>query len=203
MDQLFKIQNDKGWKTLLASDYILMFVNRSYDSAEEFLEKFNEKGLLKERMEISILDIRKMVHPENNGQGITVVYPGREKDIWLNLGFTNESEREQFIRIVSKPRKMTAQLTQVNIFKAIASLLTGLGIIAMFTFLTYGNAIMIKRGGQLNADGTRSMPRGLFAWLGKTLGSDGALVAGTALGMLCLYLIYKRLQSRPNEIVYS
>jgi hypothetical protein len=203
MNQLFKLQNEKTWKSLLLTDDSLMLVNKSYSSAEEFLEKFNEKGLLKERLELSILDITKISHPEKEGQKATITYPYKNSEKTLELSFVSEAEQQQFIQIVSRARKMVASVAQVSTWKAISPFVIGLVITAFFTFLTYSDAEIIEAGGEVDTSGRRSLYKQLFAWLGGVLGTNGAIAAGSIIGLLCIYFIYKRLQSKPNEIVYA
>ncbi|MGF2414071.1 hypothetical protein [Ferruginibacter sp.] len=202
MDQLFKLQNEKTWKTLLLTGNNIMLVNKSYNSPEEFLEKFSEKGLLKERLEISVLDISKIVHPEKEAKTVTITYPKKDKVTELPLVFETEAEQEQFIIAVSKPRKMTATSQQVSLLKAISSPLIGLGITALLSFIVYEDAQIIEMGGEVNTSGRKSLYKKLFAWLAETLGTQGTLAVGIGIGLVCAYFIYKNLQLRPVEIVY-
>ena len=203
MDQLFKLQNEKTWKTLLLTGNNIMLVNKSYNSPEEFLEKFSEKGLLKERLEISVLDISKIVHPEKEGKTVTITYPKKDKDTELALVFETVAEQEQFVNAVSKPRNMTASSQQVSVLKAIGSPLIGLGVTALFAFIVYEDAQIIEAGGEVNTSGRKSLYKKLFAWLAETLGTQGTIAAGAVIGLVCIYFIYKNLQSRPVEVVYS
>jgi hypothetical protein len=203
MDQLFKLQNEKTWKTLLLTGNNIMLVNKSYNSPEEFLEKFSEKGLLKERLEISALDISKIVHPEKEGKTVTITYPKKDKDAELALVFETVAEQEQFVNAVSKPRNMTASSQQVTVLKAIGSPLIGLGVTALFAFIVYEDAQIIEAGGEVNTSGRKSLYKKLFAWLAETLGTQGTIAAGAVIGLVCVYFIYKNLQSRPVEVVYT
>lgn len=203
MDQLFKLQNEKTWKTLLLTGNNMMLVNKSYSSTEEFLEKFSEKALLKERLEISVLDISKIVHPEKEGKTLTITYPKKDKATELPLVFETAAEQEQFVNAVSKPRNMTASSQQVSVLKAIGSPLIGLGITALFAFIVYEDAHIIEAGGEVNTSGRKSLYKKLFAWLAETLGTQGTIAAGAVIGLVCVYFIYRNLQSRPVEVVYS
>lgn len=202
MSQLFKLRNEKTWKTLLLNEHDIMIVSKSYSSPEEFIEKFHEKGLLKERLEISILDIRKIVHPQESNT-VTITYPKKDKEAELKLDFDSIAEQEQFVKAVTAPRKFTATTQQVSFFKAIGSPLAGLAITALFTFITYEDAVILEEGGEVNTSGRRSLYKQLFAWLAETLGTQGTIIAGAAVGLLCVYFIYKNLRSRPVEVVYS
>lgn len=203
MNQLFKLHNDKGWKTLLVTDNSLMFVNKSYDSADEFLEKFNEKGLFKDRLELSVLDVTKIVHAEKNANTATITYTNKDKSKELPLIFADILEMEKFVEGITKQRKMMASTNQVSVLKAIGPSLIGLVVTAFLTWVVYMDAEIIESGGEVDTSGRRSLYKKLFAWLGEQLGTQGTLIAGGAIGLICLYFIYKNLQSRPNEVVYS
>ncbi len=203
MNQLFKLNNEKGWKTLLLTADSLLFVNKSYSAEDEFLEKFNEKGLFKERLELSVLDVTKITHPEKQGSIATINYLSKEKDKELALTFESEAEMEQFIKEVSKHRKMTASVSEVSVFKAIGPSLIGLGITSFCTWVVYMDAQIIENGGEVNTSGRRSLFKKLFAWLGEQLGTQGTLIGGGLIGLVCLYFIYKNLQSKPKQVVYE
>jgi hypothetical protein len=203
MNQFFKLRNEKTWKTLLLTENEIMIVNKSYDSPEEFLEKFNEKGLLKERLEISVLDVSKIVYSEIAVNAVTITYPKKDKETELKLVFDNVVEQEQFVQAVAKPRGMAGTTQQVSVMKAIGSPLIGLGVTALLAFITYQDAEIIEAGGEVDTSGRRSLYKKLFAWLGETLGTQGTIIAGAAIGLLCIYFIYKNLKARPVEVVYS
>lgn len=203
MNQLFKLQNEKGWKTLLFTDSNLLFVNKSYNTPDEFLEKFNEKGFLKERLELSIVDITEVKHPEKAGNTATINYSSNDKSKELALVFENDNEKETFVQQVVTKRKLQPYTNQVSVLKAIGPSLIALAITAFTTWVVYMDAQIIENGGEVNTSGRRSLYKKLFAWLGEQLGTLGTLAAGGALGLVCLYFVYKNLKSRPNEIVYS
>jgi hypothetical protein len=203
MDQLFKLQNEKDWKTLLLTNGGLMLVNKSYSTPDEFVEKFHEKGLLKQRMELAVSDITKIAYPEKKPTSTTITYLKKDKESKLMLEFSSQAEQEEFVTTVAKSRNMTASTTQVNVLKAIGPSLLALGLTALFTFIVHEDAKIIEMGGEVNTSGRRSLYKKLFAWLGETLGTQGTLIAGAAAGLLCAYFIYKNLKSKPVEVIYS
>lgn len=203
MNQLFKLNNEKGWKTLLVTDYSLRFVNKSYGTEDEFLEKFNEKGLFKERLELSVLDVTKITHPEKQGNIATISYINNESNKELALTFESETEMEQFVRELSRHRKLTASVSEVSTLKAIGPSLIGLGVTALLTWIVYMDAQIIENGGEVNTSGRRSLFKKLFAWLAEQLGTQGTLIAGGVIGVACLYFVYKNLQSKPKQVVYE
>lgn len=203
MNQLFKLQNEKTWKTLLLSEDTIMIVNKSYNSPEEFVEKFHEKGLLKERLEIAVADVSKMVHAEKEDNTLTITYPQKNSDTTLLLVFTTAAEKQQFIETVAKPRNMTTTTQQVTVLKAIGSPLLGLGLSALFTYVVFTDAQIIEAGGEVDTSGRKSLYKKLFTWLADMLGTQGSILAGVAMALVCSYFIYKNLRSRPVEIVYS
>lgn len=203
MNQHFKLQNDKTWKTLLVTDDSLLLVNKSYSSAEEFLEKFQEKGLLKQRLELSVLDISKITHPEKRSNTAAITYSAKNDSKTLPLIFENEDEKEQFVQSLAGKRKFTGEPMQVSVLKAIGPSLIGLAVTAFLTFVVHMDAQIIENGGEVNTSGRRSLFKKLFAWLGEQLGTQGTLIAGGVIALICLYFVYRNLQSRPVEIVYS
>ncbi len=203
MNQLFALKNEKNWKTLLLTDDSILLVNKSYSTADEFLEKFNEKGFLKQRLEILLIDVKEIRHPENGGAAARINYLRNNKAVNLDLIFTGQAEQQEFVNTVSKTNRMTATTGQISVMRAIGPSLIGLAITSLFTFIIYNDAEIIEMGGEVNTSGRRSLYKQLFAWLGKVLGTQGTLIAGGAIAILCIYFIYKNLQSRPLEVVYS
>ena len=199
MSQLFKLRNEKNWKSLLLTDDSLLLVNKSYSSPEEF----QEKGLLKQRLELSVQDVIKITHPEKQSNTATVTYNVKHNSKVLPLVFENETEQEKFVQTVVAKRKFTGTASQVSVLKAIGSPLIGLAVTAFLTFVIHLDAEIIENGGEVNTSGRRSLYKKLFAWLGGQLGTQGTLIAGGIIALICLYFIYKNLQSRPNEIVYA
>ncbi|RYE16847.1 MAG: hypothetical protein EOP51_25060 [Sphingobacteriales bacterium] len=202
MNQLFKLQNQKTWKSLLLTDQAILVVNKSYSSEEEFLEKFSEKGMLKERLEISLLDVRRIAHAEQNNTA-TITYPKKDSDTDLLLEFVSVADQQQFVQTVAKARQFNSDTQHVSTWKAISSPVIGLAITALFTYITYQDALIIEAGDEVDTSGRRSLYKQAFAWLGENLGTQGTLIAGGAIGLLCAFLIYKNLKSKPVEIVYS
>jgi hypothetical protein len=203
MDRLFDLKNEKNWKSLLLTDDSILLVNKSYSTADEFLEKFNEKGFLKQRLEISLFDIKEIRHPEKGGSAARINYLRKSKGINLDLIFASETEQQEFVNAVSKMKKMIAITGQISVLRAIGPALIGLAITALFTFIIYSDAEIIEMGGEVDTSGRRSLYKQLFAWLGEKLGTLGTLIAGGAIALLCIYFIYKNLQSRPLEVIYS
>ncbi len=203
MNQLFKLNNEKGWKTLLVTDDSLRFVNKSYSTEDEFLEKFNEKGLFKERLELSVLDVTKITYAEKHGNIASINYLSKENNKDLALTFESEAEMEQFIQAVIKHRKMVSSVSEVSTLKAIGPSLIGLGVTALLTWIVYMDAQVIENGGEVNTSGRRSLYKKLFAWLAEQLGTQGTLIAGGIIGLICIYFVYKNLQSKPTQVVYE
>ena len=203
MNQVFKLNNEKNWKSLLLTSDSILLTNKSYSTPEEFLEKFNEKGFLKQRQEISLFDVKEIRHPEKGGVTARINYNQKNKSTNLDLTFASEYEQQEFVNFISKSNKLIATTNQVSVMKAIGPSLIGLAITVFFTFITYIDAEVYEAGGSVDTSGRRSLYKKLFAWLGETLGTQGTLLAGGAISLLCLYFIYRNLQSRPMEVVYS
>ncbi len=202
MPQLFKLQNQKTWKTLLLNEQDLMVVNKSYDSPEEFMEKFHEKGMLKERLEIAASEISRLAYAEQSNSA-TITYLKKNDDATLMFDFTSIEAQEQFVASLAKSRNFSAQTEEVSTWRAISSPVVGLAMTALFTFIVYEDAAITEAGGEVDTSGRRSLYKQLFAWLGENLGTQGTLIVGGAVAAFCCLLIYKKIKSRPVEIVYS
>jgi len=203
MEQLFKIRNEKSWRTLLLTETTLQLVNTDYKTIEDFKEKYEEKGFLKKRLEVSVLDISSIRHPKKNGTAVTITYSDKDKHTDLLLNFDSEADRDAFIATVSKPRNMVAGEGKQSRGKAILPSLVGLGITIFFTWIVYEDAWVLEQGGDIDTSGRRSLYKMAFKWLAEQLGTTGSLVAGGAISLVFLYFIYKNLQSPPEEVVYK
>jgi hypothetical protein len=203
MDQLFALQNEKSWKTLLTDGTIIRLVNEKYKTPEEFLEKYEEKGFMKKRLEISVLDIQKVTHPDKEANNATIEYTDRSSTTSLELEFDNYLERDQFVGLVSKTRRFTATTGSMGVFKAITPSLIGLGVTALLGFLVYIDAQALEAGEDVNTSGRRSLYKKLFAWLAEMLGTTGTLAVTGAIALLCIYFIYKNVKNPPSQVVYS
>lgn len=203
MIRLFALKNEKNWKSLLLTPDRLMLVNKVYKTPEDFIEKFHEKAFLKQRLELSTLDILEIRHPEKESGTAKIFYTIKNKRTGLDLSFASSLEQQQFVDAVTKPRKMIATTAQVGVMRSIGPSLLGLGFTALFTFIVYYDAEIIESGGEVDTGGRRSLYKQLFAWLAETLGTEGTLLAGGAIGLLCVYFIYSKLKKRPVEVIYG
>lgn len=203
MNQLFRLQNEKNWKSLLLTPDTIMLVNKVYKTAEEFTEKFHEKEFLKQRLEISLADVLQLSHPEKEGNTAKLFYTAKNKKTGLDLILTDTMAQQQFVASIVQSRRLTSNTSQVSVMRAIGPSLLGLGLTALFTFVVYEYAETYEYGGTPDFSGRRSLYKRLFAWLGEMLGTQGTLLAGGAIALLCIYFIYKNLKARPMEVVYS
>jgi hypothetical protein len=203
MHRLFRLKNEKNWKSLLLSADRILLANTVYKTEEEFVEKYEQKGFLKSRLAIDIIDVTELRHPEKESDTARVTYNKNGKAVHLDLIFFNVEEKNSFIGTIARQKKLIATTTQVSVMKAIGPSLIGLAFTVLFTFIIYLDAEVIESGGEVDTSGRRSLYKQLFAWLGEKLGTQGTLIAGCAFALLCFYFIYKNLQSRPMEVVYS
>lgn len=203
MNQLFKLSNPNAWKSLLLTEDSILIANKSYHDEAAFLENFHEKGLLKQRLELSYLDITKLTHTEKESNSAVMSYNLKISGKPLLLVFENATERDKFVQTVVAKRKFTGTVSQVSILKAIGSPFIGLAVTAFVTFAVYTDAQIVENGGVVNTSGRKALYKKLFAWLGEQLGTQGALIAGSIVALICLFFVYKNLKARPNEIVYS
>jgi len=197
MNLIFPLENDKSWRTALVQDQQILLINKRYDTAEDFLKSYEEKGLFKQKAVIEIPAITTMEHPEKTGLQLTITAGKKQM-----LQFASQSDMDTVSAYIAKARNLKDSVMAVSKFKAISPSLFGLVLTALFTFIIYEDALIIESGGEVNTSGRRSLYRQLFAWLGGQLGSTGTLVAGTLAASACIYFIVKGLKNPPNKVVY-
>jgi len=197
--QLFPLTNDKSWRSLLIRDGNLYLINQNYKTDDDFWEGYQKKGLLKKKKEVVIANISKLAHPEKNGRRLDVV----ASDGKFFMDFANENDLMEVTDYLQKERRLTATTNTVSTFKAISPSLIGLGLTALFTYVIYQDALVLEDGYTIDTSGRRSLFKLLFAWLAEKLGSQGTLIAGGVIGVICLYFLFKAMRNPPNEVVYE
>jgi hypothetical protein len=204
MNRLFTLKDEKAkWRSLLLTTEAILLVNQFYGTSDEFLENFNKKGLLKLRLDIPLSNIIEIGYPEKSGSSMRINYLRKNKSANVNFFFENQAEQQEFIFTVLTIKKMTATTKEVSILKAIIKFLIGLLVTAFFIVAIYKDAQKIEMGGAVATSGEYWLIEKLLAWLAKILGTEGTLFAGSALGLIWVYFIYRNLRLRPLEVVYS
>lgn len=203
MSQIYALQNDKSWKTAYVDDTIIRLVNERYKTTEEFNEKYEAKGFLKSRLEISILDITAVAHKESDASSVTITYSGKKEDMQQAFEFAGSDERDEFIRTVIKPRNLQLQSGKMPWHKAIGPSVLGLFLVIVFGAITYFDAKALEAGEEVDVSGRRSLYKRLFAWLAELLGTTGSIAVFGGLALVCCYFIYKNIKTPPNMVIYS
>jgi hypothetical protein len=202
MNQVFSLNNNKSWKSVLVQDDRLLLINKSYDNPDEFLKGYDDEGLgrlLKQKKEINFLEITSLKHGEKEADELTL----HHNSDTTALEFSNNEDLAATVEHIATKKQFTRQSGQVGTWKAIQSPIIGLGLVALFGWIIYGEAKTLENGGTIEITGRRRLYKQLFAWLADKLGSTGTLVVTALLAAACLYFIYTRLKRPPNQILYS
>ncbi|AXY73123.1 hypothetical protein D3H65_03670 [Paraflavitalea soli] len=201
MNQVFPLNNEKSWQSLLVTDEKLFVINRSYDNPNDFMKGFNDEGLgrlLKSKKEIDVQYITGLQHAEKEPVELKIVH---EKKIMLK--FRNPADLAEVATWLAGKRLLKMNTQQLTPLKAIQRQLIGLALIALFGWVLYTEAKTIEEGGTIDFSGRRAGMKRLMAWVAEQLGTQGVLiVAGLAIAA-CGYFIYKNIKTPPNQVVYA
>jgi len=201
MNQVFPLNNDKSWQSLLLTDEKLFVINRSYDNPDEFTKGYNDEGLgrlLKSKKEIDVQYITGLQHAEKDPVELTIIH---EKKIMLK--FRNKADLEEVATWLAGKRHFKIETQQLTPLKAIQGQLLGLGLIALFTYVLYDEAKTIEEGGTIDFTGRRAGMKRMMAWVAEQLGTQGVLLVAGAAVLACGYFLYKNLKTPPNKVVYA
>jgi hypothetical protein len=202
MNQVFPLNNNKSWKSVLIQEDKLLLINKSYDSPDEFIKGYEDEGLgrlLKQKKEINFSEINSLAHGEKEADELTLHH---NSDTTV-LEFSDNKDLAATVDHIAARKQFTPQSGQVGSWKAIQSPVIGLGLVALFGWIVYGEAKTLESGGTIEITGRRRLYKQLFAWLADKLGSTGTLILASLLAVACLYFIYTRLKRPPSQILYS
>ncbi len=202
MNQVFSLNNNKSWKSVLVQEDKLFLINKSYDNPDEFIKGYEDEGLgrlLKQKKEINFFEITSLAHGEKEADELTVHY---NSDTVI-LEFSSNKDLAATVEYLATKKQFSRQSGQLGIWKAIQSPVIGLGLVSLFGWIIYGEAKTLENGGTIEITGRRRLYKQLFAWLADNLGSTGTLVVTALLAVTCLYFIYTRLKKPPSQILYS
>lgn len=201
MNQVFPLNNDKSWQSLLLTDDKLFVINRSYDNPDEFTKGYYDEGLgrlLKKKKEIDVQYITGLQHAEKDPVDLTIVH---EKKITLR--FRNSADLAEVATWLAGKRHLKKDTQQLSPLKAIQGQLIGLALIALFGWVLHSEAKTIEEGGTIDFSGRRAGMKRLMAWVAEQLGTQGVLLVTGAAVLVCGYFLYKNLQTPPNKVVYA
>ncbi len=200
MNQVFLLTNEKSWKSLLVEDDRLLLISSSYSTPAEFLEGYHDEGikrLLKTKKEILIGGISGMKHPQ---EGNTLHLFGLSEE---TLEFSNEQEMEAVAQYLSKKRGFQSQTESMSFWNSIKSPAIGLVLIFIFGFVLYMDAKKLEGGGTVDTGGRRAWVKQIIASVAGFLGVTGSILVTVAAALVCFYLIWRRIKTPPNEVVYN
>jgi hypothetical protein len=201
MNQVFPLNNDKSWQSLLVTDDKLFVINRSYNNPDEFTKGYYDEGLgrlLKKKKEIDVQYITGLQHAEKDPVDLTVVH---EKNITLR--FKNSADLAEVATWLAGKRHLKKDTRQLSPLKAIQGQLIGLALIALFGWVLYSEAKTLEEGGTIDFSGRRAGMKRLMAWVAEQLGTQGVLIVTGMAVLACGYFLYRNLQTPPNKVVYA
>ena len=201
MNQVFPLNNDKSWKSVLVQNDRLLLINKSYSEPEEFIKGYDDDGLgrlLKKKQEITLFEISSISHAEKDND-LTVTTASSSTE----LEFANENDMQAVVNYISQQKKFNPSTETMSTFNAIKGPGLGLIISVFFGWVIYDEAKTLEAGGELDTTGRRALFKKIFAFLAETLGSTGTLIVAGLAAVVCLYFLYKRLKTPPNVVVYS
>src|ERR1700743_265134 len=117
MNQVFPLNNDKSWQSVLVTDEKLFVINRSYDNPDEFTKGYYDEGLgrlLKSKKEIDVQYITGLQHAEKDPVDLTIVH---EKKITLR--FRNSADMVEVATWLASKRHLKKDTQQLSPLKAI------------------------------------------------------------------------------------
>lgn len=201
MNQVFPLNNDKSWKSVLVQNDRLLLINKSYSEPEEFIKGYEDEGLgrlLKKKQEMTLFEISSISHAEKD-KDLTITTASSSTE----LEFANENDMQAVVNYISQQKKFNPSTETMSTFNAIKGPGLGLIISVFFGWVIYDEAKTLEAGGELDTTGRRALFKKIFAFLAETLGSTGTLIVAGLAAAVCLYFLYKRLKTPPNVVVYS
>ncbi len=200
MDMVFRLYNDKSWKTLLVEKDRLLLSTGSYSTPIEFLEAYNEEGIkkwLRTKKEILIPDITEMTLPHGSSK---LKIKGMSHEM---LEFGNAEEAEGVAEFVSKRRGFRPRVESMSLWSSIQSSVIGLVITFILGFVLYMDAKKIAEGGLVDTSGRRAWMNKLIVSIAEFLGVTGSIIVTVLCALVFFYLIWRKIQQPPNQVVYS
>ena len=202
MNEVFKLVNEKSWRSVHVTNTSLRLLNDRYGSVEEFEKGYHAGGfsrVFRSKKEIAVAEINGLAHLETMPTRLTIRFGSKKEE----LAFDNSADCETVASFLAKERKLLATTQHMNKWKAASPSLIGIGVTALLTFLVYMDAQLIERGGYPNTSGRRGASKALFAWIAEKLGTQNTLIVGGLIAVVFLYFIVKKIQAPPAEVVYS
>lgn len=200
MDMVFRLYNDKSWKSLLVEKDRLLVSTGSYSTPIEFLEAYNEEGIkkwLRTKKEILIPDITEMTLPQGSSK---LKIKGMSHEM---LEFGNAEEAEGVAEFVSKKRGFRPRVESMSLWSSIQSSVIGLVITFILGFVLYMDAKKIAEGGVVDTSGRKAWMKKLIVSIAEFLGVTGSIIVTVLCALVFFYLIWRKIQQPPNQVVYS
>lgn len=201
MEKLVQVNCDKA-KTMLYAEDGVKFISKSVSSIDEFNEIMNKKVTLVDKGELLFKDMKKITF-----DGFTV-----DPHVGMKLGnsvsditFTNESDKEEFIKYISEMKGWSKKETQLTPLNAAKWDLVGFILTPIFAYVMYGRTLEMEAGTFVSVEGnSRSDRKSRFLdTILETIGSTGVLIIAALVLLYFGYSIYKKFQNPPIVISYE
>lgn len=202
MNQVFALNNEKSWQSLLVTDDKLFLINKTYSNPNDFMKGYEDGGLgrlLKSKKELEVQYITGLQHAEKDPTQLTLQYEGKK----VMLQFKNYNDLQAVTTWLAAQKKFSSETQQLSTWKAIQSPVIGLALSLLFGWVLFGEAQTIEAGGSIEISGRRALVKRLMAWLAETLGTQGVLIVAGLAVVACAYFIYKNMKTPPNQVVYA
>ncbi|HMR90008.1 MAG TPA: hypothetical protein PKD51_17725 [Saprospiraceae bacterium] len=201
MEKLVQVNCDKA-KTMLYAEDGVKFISKSVSSIDEFNEIMNKKVTLVDKGELLFKDMKKITF-----DGFTV-----DPHVGMKLGnsvsditFTNESDKEEFIKYISEMKGWSKKETQLTPLNAAKWDLVGFILTPIFAYVMYGRTLEMEAGTFVSVEGNSRSDRKsrFFDSILETIGSTGVLIIAALVLLYFGYSIYKKYQNPPIVISYE
>lgn len=195
LDKVFSISGNKI-SSFIADENSLKFSSKNFGTVDSFLEAWDKKLTLANKVEIKY-DSIKSITKEDNSREIKIKYKawaGVPSD--CEFSFTDNNDYEVFFNFLKKDRYFTRIHEAMTPFKAMRGYLIGLLFTIGFTIFTYYEAIAIANG---TAEEPSSSKSKLFHHFIGFIGDKGVLVIGILIACFLLYKTWQRFSNPPNR----
>jgi hypothetical protein len=198
MNEILKLNNDKGWKGLAIDNGQVYLMNKHYDTKEEFMKSYAEKGIFKTKKDFSLATVSGMEHAEKNPDSLNINIAGSQERLEMD-----NADVHKLAAYISAQNNFKPQTEQLSTFKAMSPALGGLVITAIATWLLHTMAADAEAGVEQSYTGRRAGFKKLLASVAETLGTQNTLILGSVAALACIYFLYKAFKKPPNKVVYS
>lgn len=194
-NQVFIITGHKI-SSMIIDDTSIKFSSKKFTTHEAFIEDWNKKMSLANKLEVK-LDTIKEIYKEENDDEIAIKYKSWKGAFALSkyaevaFSFENGENNEPFFNYFIKKHYYHKKQEKLSPFQAIRSYIFGLLFIIGLTYLGYTESIAPTEGGGIKGRA--------FRVIIELLGTKGVITVGLLSAAYILYTIWKRYINPPHE----